>query len=147
MPFFALCATQFEIDGLDTFLELEHSRMRLSIGADHSIDIEVAVIRLISVVSSVLVPNPPMQSVVFILAHVDLPQTLIAPVPDESTLQAFVLPRFDRFPVVGEAAGRVAHGMGVFWRYSINIHHSKQTQTVSNAAMITELPNPHHTHT
>jgi hypothetical protein len=84
---------------------------------------------------------------VFILAHVDLPQTLIAPVPDESALQPFVLPLFDGFPVVGEAAGRISHGMSVFWRYSINIHHMKQTQTVSSAAMVTDLPTLRHTHT
>mmetsp|Transcript_30857 Transcript_30857/g.65268 ORF Transcript_30857/g.65268 Transcript_30857/m.65268 type:complete len:202 (+) Transcript_30857:1424-2029(+) len=86
---------QHEIHRLHAFFELDHGRMRHPLRRYHAVDIEIRIVRHISVVATV-------GNVAILVA-----QPLIDPIPDESALQAFML--FDDFPIVGEAAGRVPH--------------------------------------
>ena len=85
-----------------------HCWMGLAVSAAHSIDIKVIISWHITIITAVLVPYLYFP---FISRLCLLLQSLIFPIPDETSLQTFL--SFYRFPVSRKATRRITHGMGI----------------------------------
>ena len=99
-----------QIDSLETYvlvgiLHLGHAGMRRAVGSNQAITEEVSIAWHIgSKVASISVEWAA-------VLRVGLQQTLIHPVPNESSLQVGVF--IDSLPLVPQVAGRVTHGMSI----------------------------------